>query len=47
MVLLQFLGKEGETNKSQLQTFKISYGTNKDYHDRVDQALTDLHKEYI
>ena len=47
MVLLQFLGKEGETNESQRQTFKTGYGTNKDYHDRVVQALTDLRKEYI
>ena len=44
MVLLQFLGKEGETNESQWQTLKMGYGTNKDYHDRVVQALTDLHK---
>jgi hypothetical protein len=47
MVLLQFLGKEGETNESQRQVFKTGYGTNKEYHDRVVHALTDLRKEYI
>ena len=47
MVLLQFLGKEGETNESQWHTFKMGYGTNKEYCDRVIQALIELHKEYI
>jgi hypothetical protein len=47
MVLLQFLGKEGETNESQRHTFKMGYGTNKEYCDRVVQALIELCKEYI
>ena len=47
MVLLQFLGKEGETNESQRQTFKTSYGANSAYRDRVVQALIALRKEYI
>ncbi len=47
MVLLQLLGKEGETNESQQQTFKTSYGANSKYHDRVVTALIDLRREYI
>ena len=47
MILLQFLGKEGETNDSQRQTLKISYGANSVYHDRFVKALIDLRGDYI
>ena len=47
MALLQFLGKEGGTNESQQQTFKMGYGMNKEFCNRVVQALTELRKEYI
>jgi hypothetical protein len=47
MVLLHFLGKEGESNESQRQTFKNSYGVNKEYRDRVVEALVALRRQYI
>lgn len=47
MVLLQFFGKEGETNSSQRSTFKISEGTCEKARERVVDALVSLRDEYI
>ena len=47
MVLLQFLGREGETNEGQRQLYRNGSGTNESYRDRVVQALNDFRKVYI
>jgi hypothetical protein len=40
MLLLHFLGKEGESNESQRNQFKVSYGASEKCRDRVVQSLT-------
>ena len=47
MILLHFLGKEGETNHSQRSTFKISEGHCKRCRERVVKALVSMREEYI
>ncbi len=47
MVLLHFLGREGETNDSQRQMFRTGSGANQFYRDRVVRALNDLRREYV
>jgi len=47
MLLLHFLGKEGESNASQWTQFKVSYGTSKKCQDRVVQSLMDIRNENI
>lgn len=42
MVLLHFLGKEGENNESQRQVFNMGYGTNNKYRVRVVQVFIDI-----
>eukprot|EP00804_Cyclotella_cryptica_P018902 CCRYP_006432-RA/>CCRYP_006432-RA protein AED:0.22 eAED:0.22 QI:0/-1/0/1/-1/1/1/0/257 len=47
MLLLHFLGKEGESNSSQRNQFKVSYGATEKCRDRVVQSLIDIRNEYI
>jgi len=47
MVLLQFLGKEGECNASQRNTFKISAGSCQKYRERAVEALVSIRDDYI
>ena len=47
MVLLQFLGKEGESNDSQRNVFKYSYGHMENCRNRVVKALNDIRNDYI
>jgi hypothetical protein len=47
MLLLHFLGKEGESNASQQNQFKVSYGASEKCQDRVVQSLIDIRDEYI
>ena len=47
MLLLHFLGKEGESNESQRNQFKVSYGGSEKCRDRVVQSLIDIRDEYI
>ena len=47
MLLLHFLGKEGESNASQRNQFKVSYGASDKCRDRVVQSLIDIRDEYI
>ena len=47
MILLHFLGKEGETNHSQRSTFKISEGHCERCRERVVKALVSMREEYI
>jgi hypothetical protein len=47
MVLLHFLGREGETNDGQRQTFRTGSGANQFYRDRVVRALNYLRTEYV
>ena len=47
MVLLHFLGKEGESNDSQRSTFYIGGGSCEKFRDRVVEALCSLRDEYI
>ena len=45
MILLHFLGKEGETNHSQRSTFKISEGHCEIYQEQVMKALVSMREE--
>ena len=47
MVLLHFLGKEGESNDSQRNVFKYSCGHMENCRKRVVQALNDIRNDYI
>ena len=47
MVWLNFIGKEGESNSSQRNTFKISEGVCEKCRERVVKALSSLRDEYI
>ena len=47
MLLLHFLGKEGESNASQRNQFKVSYGASEKCQDRVVQSLIDIREEFI
>lgn len=47
MTLLQFLGKEGESNASQRSVFKTSYGRNEKNRKRVVKALSSIRNDYI
>ena len=47
MLLLDFLGKEGESNASQRNQFRISYGASEKCRGRVVQSLIDIRDEYI
>lgn len=47
MVLLHFLGKEGESNGSQRSVFKFGYGQSEKCRKRVVQALNDIRENYI
>ncbi|KAL7538614.1 hypothetical protein ACHAWF_010854 [Thalassiosira exigua] len=47
MVLLHFVGREGETNESQRNTFHISRGACEKYRDRCVTALCSMRDKYI
>ena len=47
MILLQFLGKEGESNNSQRQVFKIGSGACQKCRERVVEALCSLREIFI
>ena len=47
MLLLHFLGKEGESNASQRNQFRVSFGASEKCRDRVVQSLIDIRDEYI
>ena len=47
MILLHYLGKEGESNASQRDQFKIAYGSTEKARERVVKALNDLRHQYI
>ncbi len=41
------MGKEGESNASQRNQFRVSYGASEKCRDRVVQSLIDIRDEYI
>ena len=47
MLLLHFLGKEDESNASQQNQFKVSYGASEKCQDRVVLSLINIRDEYI
>jgi hypothetical protein len=47
MLLLHFLGQEGESDASQRSEFKIGKGTARLYRERVVEALSDLRAHYV